>query len=330
MAKGPTELYHRQLHPYYMTGSLTCLRPEVITERANAEFPLVLNIEPTNACNLKCTFCARNQAAAKTGIHYLDLKLYSMIIDECAGRDIIMINFHKDGEPLLHPHLPAIVELAKKKTTATLHMNTNGLLLAERGMDLLNAGIDDVTVSIDALNPETYLRLKGVDKLKEVQESVLEFIALRDRHKFKTAVRVKIMEMDGISQDEVANFVWVWSRMGVPVQVTGVHNWSGAVDVAVTDETKPVRHACPLLWYALAVNADGKVSICNVDFDRSGVVGNANTQLLAEIWRGDALRHIRGLHLMGIFWPPQVCAGCTVWAGAEPMDGVLRGKEEML
>ena len=45
------------------------------------EFPVHLGIEPTNACNLNCVFCARHEA--KYGEYgYMDFEVYKKIIDE--------------------------------------------------------------------------------------------------------------------------------------------------------------------------------------------------------------------------------------------------------
>ena len=53
MGRGPSNQYHEPINEAYVEGSLTCLKPETIKRLINTDFPLVLNIEPTNACNLR-------------------------------------------------------------------------------------------------------------------------------------------------------------------------------------------------------------------------------------------------------------------------------------
>ena len=86
MGRGPTELYHEPMDDAYVDGTLTCLKPSTIQNHISTEFPLVLNIEPTNACNLRCICCPRDKAVLRQGTNYLSVELFRKIIDEaCEG-----------------------------------------------------------------------------------------------------------------------------------------------------------------------------------------------------------------------------------------------------
>ena len=94
MGRGPTAKYHKEMMDGYVKGTLTCLAPDYIKNNINTDFPLVLNIEPTNACNLNCYICPRSRSLRKEG--YMDFVLYRRIIDECGSyRKLKMINFLK-------------------------------------------------------------------------------------------------------------------------------------------------------------------------------------------------------------------------------------------
>jgi radical SAM protein with 4Fe4S-binding SPASM domain len=113
------------------------------------------------------------------------------------------------------------------------------------------------------------------------------------------------------------------------VQVTGVHSWSGAIDdLTVTDESSKKRYPCALLWYMLAVNADGNVSICNVDWDRSGVVGNVNEHSLHDIWNNPKMKAIRKKQLEGCWNSPKVCEDCVLWVSVGDMKKSLEERQE--
>lgn len=332
MGRGPTKNYYQNMNDFYVEGSLTCLKPEVIRELANSEFPLVLNVEPTNDCNLKCYYCPREKAVQKHGLSYMDMNIYRSIIDQAAScGPLIMLNLHKDGEPLLHPALPEMVRYAKeKKAFHTIHLNTNGLLLASsRARDLLAAGIDDITISIDAARADTFLKFKGINALKKLEEDIQQFYRWRDEMNASTFIRVKIMEFDAISQKEIQEFIQKWQPIADQVQVTGVHSWSGAINnLAVTDEKSQRRYPCGLLWFMLAVNADGQVSVCNVDWDRSGVVGDIYRQSISEIWNGKAMKAVRRNHLHGCWNNPKVCEDCVVWVSVGDMSDFFRERKE--
>ncbi len=334
MGRGPTEKYYIEMNDDYVEGSLTCLKQEVIEREINTDFPLVLNIEPTNDCNLRCTFCPRDQTVAMQGTHYLPLATFQRIVDEAVDyQQLIMLNLHKDGESLLHRELPEMIDYAKKRNVAkTVHMNTNGTLLhTDTAKAILTAGIDDVTVSIDAATAGTYRTLKQSRGFDHLDRSVESFIDYRNKIGGHTTIRVKIMEFDQVSEEEIEAFRTRWTGVADQVQVTGVHTWSGAItDLEITDETSPTRYPCAILWYALAVNCNGKVSICNLDWNYSGVVGDLAQQSLHQIWNGLPMRKIRQAHLDGDWGCVSACKECVVWVSVGDMLPHLRARNEFL
>ncbi len=334
MGRGPTKDYYRVMNESFVEGSLTCLKPEVVERRIATEFPLVLNIEPTNSCNAKCCYCPNGEVIKNQGVNFLKINDFKKIIDQIKQHKLIMLNFHKDGEPLLHKNLPDMVEYAKEKNAAeVIHLNTNGIMINTKiGRGIIEREIDDITVSIDAANENTYQRLKGIAGFDKLNESIEKAINYRDKIKSCTKIRVKIMEFDGIGKDEIGLFFEKWSDIADEVQVTGIHNWSGAFEsVEVTDEQSTnERYPCALLWYMLAINSNGKVSTCNVDWNYSGVVGDIHNQSIKEIWNSESIRNIRRAHLNEKWDCPQVCRECVVWVSVGDMKEYLESRVEFL
>jgi cyclic pyranopterin phosphate synthase len=67
------------------------------------------------------------------------------------------------GEPLLRRNLEALVEmLASIDGITDIALTTNGSLLARRAQVLADAGLSRVTVSLDALDDETFAAMNGV------------------------------------------------------------------------------------------------------------------------------------------------------------------------
>ena len=55
-----------------------------------------MQIEATNICNAKCTFCPRDDMKRRQGI--MDMALYRKIVDECAALGIGHVRMHNYGE----------------------------------------------------------------------------------------------------------------------------------------------------------------------------------------------------------------------------------------
>lgn len=332
MGRGPTLKYHKELNPNYERGTLTCLKSSVIKQRINSEFPLVLNIEPTNDCNLFCCYCPRLKSKKPVG--YIDLGLVKKIIDETSNYPkLTMLNFHKDGESLLHPEIDEMIKYASSKDIADLiHMNTNALCLDDEMIKrLLDSGIDDVTLSIDAFKKETFKKTKGRDLLDKVDANVRRFVELRDKAGYdRPFLRAKIIEFKD-TFSEITDFENYWKDIVDEVQVTGIHNWSGAIEhIEVTDEVSEVRSPCILLWYALVINWTGDVSICSVDWDSSALLGNVKEKTISELWKSDIIIKARRAELKGQHDFFKVCEKCINWVAGEDLTEYFRNRKDFL
>ncbi len=98
------------------------------------DFPLHLDIETTNACNLRCPMCPRTILIEKDNfskIGFMTKDDYANIIDQASKYGAYSIKLNYLGEPLLHKDVVWQVEYAKKKGLVDVMFNTNGALLTK-------------------------------------------------------------------------------------------------------------------------------------------------------------------------------------------------------
>ena len=154
------------------------------------DFPFTLLIESTNLCNLDCFFCPRKEA--EKGIGVMDFELFTRIIDECAERGPLkLINLHKDGEPLAHPRIVDMVRYISERGAAEkVGFTSNGILFTEKkATKLLEAGLNQISFSIDSVSEESYQRSKGRRKYQVVEDNVRRFLETKPDH-VKAADRI--------------------------------------------------------------------------------------------------------------------------------------------
>src|SRR5215471_5359659 len=117
---------------------------------ANAE-PVCLYLETTNRCNLLCTTCPRTFEALEPPGD-MSWELFTKIVDQFPR--IARVVLHGVGEPMMVPTLPRMIRYLKARGTYVL-FNTNGTLLGRRkGEALIDSGLDELRVSIDAAEPQ--------------------------------------------------------------------------------------------------------------------------------------------------------------------------------
>ena len=115
--------------------------------------PVCLYLEVTNRCNLLCTTCPRTYEELEPPAD-MSWELFTSIVDQVP--DLARAVLHGVGEPMLVANLPRMVRYLKDRGVYVL-FNTNGTVLSERnGRALIAAELDELRVSLDASNPESF------------------------------------------------------------------------------------------------------------------------------------------------------------------------------
>src|SRR3954451_2755028 len=140
--------------------------------------PVCLYLETTNRCNLLCTTCPRTYVELEPPAD-MSWELFTSIVDQLP--DIERAVLHGVGEPMLVKNLPRMVRYLKDRGTYVL-FNTNGTVLNQKnGRALIDAGLDELRVSLDAANAKTYLAVRGVDFFNRILKNVRAFRELQER-----------------------------------------------------------------------------------------------------------------------------------------------------
>src|SRR6201986_5101148 len=112
----------------------------------NKKFPLLVELEPLFACNLKCAGCGKIQQPASLLKQRMPVEQAIAAIEEC-GAPMVSI---AGGEPLMHPQIDVIVsELVKRKKFVFLC--TNALLIPKKLDKFKPSPYFAFTVHIDGL-----------------------------------------------------------------------------------------------------------------------------------------------------------------------------------
>jgi MoaA/NifB/PqqE/SkfB family radical SAM enzyme len=140
--------------------------------------PVCIYLETTNRCNLLCTTCPRTYEELEPPAD-MSWQLFTSIVDQIP--DLERAVLHGVGEPMLVKNLPKMVGYLKQRGTYVL-FNTNGTLLNEKkGRALIDAGLDELRVSLDAANSKSFLAVRGKDYFHRILRNVRAFRDLQER-----------------------------------------------------------------------------------------------------------------------------------------------------
>jgi cyclic pyranopterin phosphate synthase len=131
-----------------------------------------LRISVTDRCNFRCSYCMPKEVFDKTHAFLPHSELLSFEEITRAARAFVALGVRKlrltGGEPLLRKNLERLIEMLAGLRTPDgqpldITLTTNGSLLARKARALKDAGLQRVTVSLDALDDAVFRRMNDVD-----------------------------------------------------------------------------------------------------------------------------------------------------------------------
>jgi hypothetical protein len=291
--------------------------------------PWTINVDPCNICDEHCAFCPTGNTALPQirnrpkGI--MRMELFQKIVDDieamvCRHRKRIQIlHLYKDGEPLLNRMLPSMIRYAKSKTIADrVSTTTNGIhLTRERARQLIDSGLDHIRISVPHdLNYQV------------VKQNCSVLFEEKTRRRARLFIQVKAIA-SLMSAREQDRFRSDFGPVSDHLNLDSLMGWSGTpgkdflLGIPVTrgmDGRTKLREKeiCPEPFCRLAINFNGRVSACCVDWCMDASYGDATRMTLEEIWNGAPLSGLRILHARGDRDRNSACRGCHFVKGIPP------------
>jgi radical SAM protein with 4Fe4S-binding SPASM domain len=298
------------------------------------EVPFTVFIDPADICNFRCKFCPTGNISLmkkiKRNSGLMDFDLFKKIIDDLCEfkKPIKALRLYKDGEPLLNPQFANMVRYAKRSGCALqVDTTTNGSLLnPEKNLELIDAGLDKIHISLEGLSEKAYKDFAGytIDFDKFV-ENISHFY----EHRGNCTVCIKIVG-DDLSEDEKSQFFSIFGDISDNIFIEHIAPcWpkfemsDGIVpntEVGIYGQEIKEVDVCPYIFYSLSINADGKASLCFLDWSRELIVGDIRTESFKEIWKGETLYNHRRMHLLKRRKDNPICAGCGQLSHCLPDD----------
>jgi sulfatase maturation enzyme AslB (radical SAM superfamily) len=227
------------------------------------------DVEVTNMCNLRCRICPYHGPERLSNIRrkpgYIDDCLFRAVCDELGalGRPMQMDFCHR-GETLLHPHLEDFIVYAKSHGIIPTVV-TNGLLLdINRARALCESGLDNISISIDAVKEETFRNIRGVP-LRKVTDNVKGLLRMRDKMSNPLKIAVNFT-LDENNRNEAETFYRKWSKLADIVTFNEKRGANGRILNRAAVRHTP-RFACEMPLTLPIMLLDGTITMCCIDGD---------------------------------------------------------------
>jgi cyclic pyranopterin phosphate synthase len=226
-----------------------------------------LRISVTDRCNLRCIYCMPPEGVPQMShseiLSYEEIKT---VVQAAAELGINRIRL-TGGEPLVRAELPELAKmLSQIEGIQELSLTTNGTLLKNYALELKQAGLSRVNVSLDTLKADKFQHITRLGGLKDI----LEGIEAAKKAGFDP-VKINTVVMRGINDDEILDFARMTCEEGWHVRFIELMPFKGVAEFVPCTELQqhisllgklepsvPITGNGPAIYYRLA-GANGTI-----------------------------------------------------------------------
>ncbi|HEY4711200.1 MAG TPA: GTP 3',8-cyclase MoaA [Dehalococcoidia bacterium] len=220
-----------------------------------------LRISVTDRCNLRCIYCMPPggvpQISHSEVLSYEEIRTVVLAAAELGINKVRLTG----GEPLVRADFPQLVKmLSKIEGIEELSLTTNGTVLKKYALELKEAGLSRVNVSLDTLKPDKFRYITRLGELK----AVLEGIEAAKEAGFDP-VKINTVVMRGINDDEILDFARMTYEDGWHVRFIELMPFKGVAEFVPSAELRqhisllgklelcmPVASNGPAMYYRLS------------------------------------------------------------------------------
>lgn len=240
--------------------------------------PLEIMLELTSWCNYCCEMCYKNYKLQKEKIN-MPVEMIKNIVEQAKTMDIKSFWLGAGSECLIHPNIIEILRLLGEVQVEDFTLITNGSCLTKSvAKVLIDSGVTQLSVSLDAVTSSTYQKIRKAD-LSKVEENIRNFLEIRGNNLFP-ALRVTMVEVDD-NLEERAAFLEKWSG------IADVIDYQVLMDYSKMDDFEHIgvfEAECLEPFRRMLISYDGEISACDTQHGDRHIVGNVNNMTLRDAW----------------------------------------------
>jgi len=193
-----------------------------------------LRISVTDRCNLRCIYCMPPEGVPQISHNeILSYEEIRTIVQAAAELGIYKIRL-TGGEPLVRAELPNLVRmLSQIEGIEELSLTTNGTFLKKYALELKQAGLSRVNMSLDTLKADKFRYITRLGNL----ETILDGIGAAKEAGFEP-VKINTVVMRGINDDEILDFARMTYKDGWHIRFIELMPFKGVAEFVPSIELR--------------------------------------------------------------------------------------------
>ena len=297
-------------------------------EECRSEYPVVYNIETTNACNMKCEMCPRTTMMTRP-IETMDANTFAKVVDQikpfCESEwqqweDFVeshygitrndmsenhfflyvipkVIVLHGYGDPLLDKKMPERVRRLTEKNIPSYFSCNPANINIEKTTEMFESGLDYIKYSIEAADDARHKEVRGSpSNFTDGYRKILRLLEVKEQRNYQTTIVITMLNLKKPWQDEE------FQKLQDDFRGLDVYIYLKSQDQMwyedTNQKTKSIHWTefCQFPWTSMTIKSNGEACECVEDFNNEIILGDARTESLYNIWNGERYRRLREDH----------------------------------
>jgi radical SAM protein with 4Fe4S-binding SPASM domain len=290
-------------------------------------FPRVVRIEPSGACNLRCSHCPTGTIKMQRGI--MTPEIFGRVLTSVQRNleNVKVVVLYHGGEPLLSRHFVDMVRQVKNLGVPFVKTVSNGMLLDDAAIaGLLASGLDAIEFSLDGESPEENDLIRRNARFQLVVSNIHRLIARRRKSEaaqpeiFLATTQflregqdpcilpsppVWLLREFNESGEAIAGFKCNWAQVWPHMKVA-----TDLFRIYAPPAHRPPAFECDHVDHTVTVAWNGDLLACCYDLTHQMVLGNVTQDELEDVWNGRRYLDLRARIGGGDL--PLLCRNCNV------------------
>lgn len=295
--------------------------------------PTHIQLEPTVRCNLHCITCSRDTVIST----YKKMDLTLDEIDRILSffPRLKSVKLQGLGEPLFHPQIEEVLKRFKDRGVRIWMISNGTLYHNEKYRNMILNYVDDLAVSFDSINKETFNMLRPYADMDRVKENIKLLVADRNKMNSDLAIGINFV-ISYKNYFELPGLYDLALELGIDyVSVVDVENWMIRNELgydgasAFVAESRKFRKeidegvrklrlrllkkriilgyksykkrlgSCYWPFKSVFITVEGLATPCCMRMHRTHALGNVLETPFPDIWNGERYTELRKAHISG-------------------------------
>lgn len=273
-----------------------------------------VNFDVCTFCNHKCNFCSNSDE--RTIKYQTSLEEFRSVMKNVLKYVACdELGLSAKGEVLVNHDFTQIIKACKEEFHIPyVYISSNGALMDRaKAIEIIEAGMDSIKFSINAVDRESYKEVHKVDDFDKVIQNYKDLLELKKNT--YPHLKIFLSSVIDLTQEELEEAFR--TLLGDAYElIDGVSLYAlGYTPKFEVQSDQKVTAKCSIPFNELYINSDGSLGLCCKDYFDEINFGSLLEHDFMDVYNSKSFQGVREMHKTSEFPDGHLCKNCLLYDG---------------